>query len=222
MEYDFAELVRQYGVEYMEENNMYDEMPNEMEMLNEYTQYDALEAITRAFYGYRWSGVEKDEREEFNPNDEYFAFNAYGNLISIPDYWYDEYLQSFIGEDEFIEWCQEQGYIDEDDDEDEDEENIDGVSGVRVDNEWGANEMYLQVMNTESLYNKYRDYLFKHANTQYYKEYVKKYARMLQNDIKYGRIYLQPGMGHGEQARMMAGEELYNAFSSEWLHSQVK
>ena len=124
MEYDFAELVRQYGVEYMEENNMYDEMPNEMEMLNEYTQYDALEAITRAFYGYRWSGVEKDEREEFNPNDEYFAFNAYGNLISIPDYWYDEYLQSFIGEDEFIEWCKEQGYIDEDDD------SVDGVGLV--------------------------------------------------------------------------------------------
>ena len=107
-------------------------------------------------------------------------------------------------------------------DEPDEDEDIEGVAGVRVDNEWGANEMYLQVMNTESLYNKYRDYLFKHANTMYYKEYVKKYARMLQNDIKYGRIYLQPGMGHGEEARMKAGEDLYNAFNSEWLHSQVR
>lgn len=109
-----------------------------------------------------------------------------------------------------------------DDDEDDGDEDIDGVGGVRVDNEWGANEMYVWVMNNESLYNKYRDYLFNHANTMYYKEYIKKYARMLQKDIKYGRIVLQPGMGHGEQARMMAAEDLYNVFSSQWLNSQVK
>lgn len=116
-DYNYEELIREYGAEFLVEHNYSDECPKDMEMLNEYTQYDALEAITRAFYGYRWTGIERDEPENFNPNDDYFAFNAYGNLISIPDYWYDEYLKSFIDEEEFVEWCVEQGYLDEDEDE---------------------------------------------------------------------------------------------------------
>lgn len=111
---NYDELIREYGVEYMQENNMYDETPYPMDELEELTNYTALDAITRAFYGYQWTGVKKEERDEFNPNDDYFAFNAYGNLISIPDYWYDEYIKSQIDEDYFIEWCMEQGYIDED------------------------------------------------------------------------------------------------------------
>ena len=109
----------------------------------------------------------------------------------------------------------------EDDDEDEDIEGCNGVAGVRVDNEWGANEMYLQVMNTESLYNKYHDWYFTHANTNYYKDDIKKIARMLQHDIKYGRIYLESGMGRGEKARMMAAEDIFDALNEAWLYSQA-
>ena len=121
------ELIRDYGTEFLQESDYYDQMPYEMDMLEEITNYTPLEAITRDFYGYQWSGVEKENPAEFNPNDEYFAFNGYGNLVSIPEYCYEEYLKSQIDEDEFIEWCKEQGYVDED----EDIEGCKGIGGSR-------------------------------------------------------------------------------------------
>lgn len=80
------ELLEQYGYEYLSEHGDSDACPCEMDMLEEYTNFTPMEAIRRAFYGYRynpyWDG--KDEHlEEFNPNDDYFAFNGYANLVSI-------------------------------------------------------------------------------------------------------------------------------------------
>ena len=95
------------------------------------------------------------------------------------------------------------------------------VSGIgAVDNEWGANEMYLWVMNTESLYNRYREKIAKirgwYAKYPYDQNTLKKmtvdrFMTMLQNDIKYGYIPMEPGMGKGEKARRMAAEDLYNS-----------
>jgi len=51
-----------------------------MEDFNEICSgWDADYTVARAFYGYR-EGT--DGREPFNPNDEYFRFNGYGNLVS--------------------------------------------------------------------------------------------------------------------------------------------
>ena len=108
------ELIRDYGAEFLQESDYYDQCPYPMDELEELTNYTPLEAITRAFYGYRWSRIDRDEPEEFNPNDEYFTFNGYGNLVSISEFDYEDYLKSQIDEDDFIEWCKEQGYIDED------------------------------------------------------------------------------------------------------------
>lgn len=122
---DYRELLRQYGNEFLQEHQP-DDCIYEMDMISEFIT-DVWEALRSSFYGYDWApGADSDHnlREQFNPNRDYFAFNGYGNLVSIDGYYYTDWLDCFIDEDEFIEWCQEQGYIDEDDD------SVDGVGLV--------------------------------------------------------------------------------------------
>lgn len=57
-----------------------------MEELDEiFHDSDPTYILERAYFGYR-EGT--DGREPFNPNDEYFRFNGYGNLVSA---WYKDY-----------------------------------------------------------------------------------------------------------------------------------
>lgn len=66
----------------------------EMEMLNEFYHGEkATEILYRAFYGHDEDSYHTDangnkQYAEFNPNREYFKYNAYGNLVSTnyPDY----------------------------------------------------------------------------------------------------------------------------------------
>lgn len=125
MEYDYRELLRDYGNEYLQEHQP-DDCIYEMDMITEFIT-DVWEALRSAFFGYDWApGADSDHnlREQFNPNKDYFAFNGYGNLVSIDGYYYVDWLDRCITESEFVEWCQEQGYIDEDDD------SVDGVGLV--------------------------------------------------------------------------------------------
>lgn len=112
-DWDFDEMVEDYGFEYLSEKDP-DSEPYDMNEFNELTSYrdDPLEAITRAFYGGRY-GFKNDS---FNPNDEYFAYNGYGNLISIQDYDINDYLKEHIDEPYFYDWCVEQGYFESDED----------------------------------------------------------------------------------------------------------
>lgn len=122
---DYRELLRQYGNEFLQEHQP-DDCIYEMDMISEFIT-DVWEALRSSFYGYDWApgaDSERSLREQFNPNRDYFAFNGYGNLVSIDGYYYTDWLDCFIDEDEFIEWCKEQGYIDEDDD------SVDGVGLV--------------------------------------------------------------------------------------------
>lgn len=109
----FNEMIEDYGFEYLSEKDP-DSEPYFMDEFNELTSYadDPLEAITRAFYGGRY-GFKNDS---FNPNDEYFAYNRVGNLISIKDYDINDYLKENIDEEEFFDWCVEQGYFESDED----------------------------------------------------------------------------------------------------------
>lgn len=91
-----------------------------------------------------------------------------------------------------------------------------------VDNEWGANEMFLWVMNTESLYNKYRNLSTRMMGDTYYKDAIRLISRYLMKDIHRGNIPLESGMGRGEKARMKAAEDIYNAFHWDWMQQQVK
>lgn len=128
MDEELEKLVTNYGQEYLSENDP-DSCPYSMDELNELTNYSAIDAITRAFYGYRYNPYDDGDashREEFNPNDEYFAFNGYGNLVSISSWSLAQWIYSHIDDDDdFKNWCEEQGYVDEEDDED-----IDGCKGV--------------------------------------------------------------------------------------------
>lgn len=107
-DWDFDEMIEDYGFEYLSEKDP-DSEPYSMDEFNELTSYadDPLEAITRAFYGGRY-GFKNDS---FNPNDEYFAYNGYGNLISIKDYDINDYLKEHIDESYFYDWCVEEGYF---------------------------------------------------------------------------------------------------------------
>ena len=107
-DWDFEDMVNDYGMEYLQENDS-DNEPLEMDMLGEIWN-DPLEAVTRTFYGGRYGF----DRDSFNPNDDYFRVNAYGNGESIP--YLDDYLKDIIDEESFYDWCVEQGYFESDED----------------------------------------------------------------------------------------------------------
>lgn len=99
-----------YGIEYL--NNVYpDVAPEEMEMVKEIYSKDPLEAITRAFFGYRYNPYNNDHNEQFNPNDEYFAFNGNGNLISICEDDLQIYINDYIDRDWFIKWLYDNNHL---------------------------------------------------------------------------------------------------------------
>lgn len=106
--WDFEDMLDDYGMEYLQENDS-DNEPLEMDMLGEIWN-DPLEAVTRTFYGGR-HGFNNDS---FNPNDDYFRVNAYGNAESIP--YLEDYLKDIIDEESFYDWCVEQGYFESDED----------------------------------------------------------------------------------------------------------
>lgn len=109
MAFNFDEMLEDHGIEFLAEHDP-DSEPMSMDEFNEFTNYsdDPLEAIRRAFYGGRYG----HENDCFNPNDEWFAYNGYGNLISIPDYALSEYLKDRIYEEDFKQWCIDYNYYD--------------------------------------------------------------------------------------------------------------
>lgn len=77
---------------------------------------DAVNILSRAFYGYRFNPYNDESREEFNPNDTYFFMNGYGNMVSVQDEDRNEYLKKVIdSKEEFVGWCLEEGYLTEKD-----------------------------------------------------------------------------------------------------------
>lgn len=106
---DYKRLLENYGNEYLSEMNP-DDCIYSMDDLNEITNFNALEAITRAFFGYDFNPF-TDSRESFNPNREYFAFNGYANLVSIDERDYAAWLNLHIDELPFLDWCEQNGYI---------------------------------------------------------------------------------------------------------------
>ena len=69
-----------------------------MEDFNTVYFSDAYDAIRSAFHGGRF----EYPHDSFNPNDEFFAFNGYGNLISIPEHYLQDYINQF--RDEILEY----------------------------------------------------------------------------------------------------------------------
>lgn len=72
--------------------------------------------LMRAFYGHRYSrfaNEPKHKNEEFNPNDEYFTFNGYGNLISVNEFDWAHYWASILDEGAYIEYAEQEGHLEE-------------------------------------------------------------------------------------------------------------
>ena len=77
---------------------LYDDKIYPMNDLNEFFSNEKPdEIIRRAFYGYDEPLNKDEERLPFNPNRNYFYFNGYGNLVSIDEKDYSDFLEeSFV------------------------------------------------------------------------------------------------------------------------------
>ena len=74
---------------------LYDDQIYPMEELNEIFQgTEPEEILKRAFYGYDEPYKNGDPSRPFNPNRNYFYFNGYGNLVSIDEKDYTDYLDN--------------------------------------------------------------------------------------------------------------------------------
>ena len=74
---------------------LYDDKVYPMDDINEFFSNEKPdEIIRRAFYGYDEPLNKDEERHPFNPNRNYFYFNGYGNLVSIGEKDYSDYLDS--------------------------------------------------------------------------------------------------------------------------------
>lgn len=107
-DWDFDKMIEDYGMEYLQETDS-DNEPIDMDSFNDYLD-NPWEAVRSAFYGGRYGF----DRDSFNPTDDYFRFNGYGNVESIP--YLDDYLKDMIDEESFYDWCVEQGYFESDED----------------------------------------------------------------------------------------------------------
>lgn len=107
-DWNFEDMLDDYGMEYLQETDS-DNEPISMDDFNEFFS-DCWEAVRSAIYGGRWGF----DRDSFNPTDDYFRFNGYGNVESIP--YIEDYLKDMIDEESFYDWCVEQGYFESDED----------------------------------------------------------------------------------------------------------
>ncbi|MBR4407886.1 MAG: hypothetical protein IKT27_06190 [Clostridia bacterium] len=109
----YQSLIDEYGQEYLQEEQPDDQVLTlDDEGIKIACGDDALNIVQRAFYGGRY----RFEQDSFNPNDEYFYMNGYGNMISLQESDLHEYLEETIdSKDDFIEWCVKEGYVSADD-----------------------------------------------------------------------------------------------------------
>lgn len=101
--FDFEELVSEHGLDFLMDSYP-DNVPISMDEFNDF-ETDPYEAVRKTFNGRRY-GL----RDCFNPNDEWFVYDGYGNLVSIPDL--NKYLEDFIDEYELYQWCKDNNLID--------------------------------------------------------------------------------------------------------------
>lgn len=112
---EYKELLEQYGFDYCVdkrgEYELYDMDELEEIALNDRSSIDVFEM---ALYAYAWQPSKDDwegHTEDFHMNDEYFAFDAYNHLCSVPDIWCAKWYDVHIDAEYFIEWLVDNEYI---------------------------------------------------------------------------------------------------------------
>lgn len=91
-----------YDIEELDSWNGYlgDERAEPMEYLDEFYQgTEPTEILRRAFFGYDDAYAKSEQRAPFNPNRDYFYFNAYGNLVSTDYKDYSSFLDEYFVEE---------------------------------------------------------------------------------------------------------------------------
>lgn len=114
MDVNYKDLLEEYGNEYLSETDP-DSQLLDMYMLNEILPQDPEDAFIAGLYSYGWWNGEKYKRD-FNASDDYFTFDGYAHYVSVSSYDVLAYLEMYITEEYFLEWCKEQGYIEDDED----------------------------------------------------------------------------------------------------------
>ena len=108
--------------EYLGNVNYTDHMIYFMDEIDEILYGITPDNIIRlAFYGGRFNF----KQDNFNPNDEYFSFDGYGNLVSISRYDLDAYCGRYL--DDMIQAGALEYLIDDDEEEEEEEEEEEGL-----------------------------------------------------------------------------------------------
>lgn len=111
---DYLEYLEKYGREYLDDKRLYDYLTYSMDDFDELNRDVTLtEVVEEVLDGYEYSSEERKDKRKFNLNDEYFAYDGIGVLISIPDFELAEYYKSKINKEHFIDWLNESGLLNE-------------------------------------------------------------------------------------------------------------
>lgn len=124
-DWDFDDMLSQYGIEFLQEKHEdFQDCVNYMDDLQYILESEGLEwLLDRLYFGGQWIRGDFNSKETFDHHDEYFVVNGYGNFYSLSDYYLDDYVkdtvESVYDEEEFYDWCVEQGYFESDEEDDE-------------------------------------------------------------------------------------------------------
>lgn len=108
----------EYGNDFFSEKGMHHGLYDWETILGIMEEKGFEEAFFLGRSAYEWSESSNDSSEnklDFSANDDWFAFDSYGRLMSVYDdeEYYSYYLLDYY-RDEFIEWLTDSGYIEED------------------------------------------------------------------------------------------------------------
>lgn len=123
-DWDFDEMVEDYGEEYLNEvGSDWEDYVHNMDDLEYYLEKEDLNwLLNRIYYGGQYIKGDFNTKETFDPNEEYYVVNGYGNFYSLSEYYKNDFIKDKIeelndGEESFYDWCVEEGYFESEDDE---------------------------------------------------------------------------------------------------------
>lgn len=111
------EYAVQYGNDFFSDKGMNYGLYDWGTILEIMEDKDFEESFLLGYHAYGWSESSNDGSEhklDFSLSDDWFAFDAYGRLMSVYDdeAYYRYYLLDYY-RDEFVEWLTDNGYIEE-------------------------------------------------------------------------------------------------------------
>lgn len=122
-DWDFDEMVEDYGEEYLNEvGSDWEDYVHNMDDLEYYLEKEDLNwLLNRIYYGGQYIKGDFNTKETFDPNEEYYVVNGYGNFYSLSEYYKNDFIKDKIeelndGEESFYDWCVEQGYFESEED----------------------------------------------------------------------------------------------------------